>query len=107
MYRVGLRRLATGNGVEFLVRKQYNFAVEMSITTGNASWPRYSTLAEAFLAFGRIDFAARLLWLFDDLCPCAITGRANSFDQDFTLFFHNGQSSKQNQKLNSFKNDSG
>ena len=33
MYRVGLRRLAIGNGVEFLVRKQYNFAVEMSITT--------------------------------------------------------------------------
>jgi hypothetical protein len=31
MYRVGLRRLATGNGDEFLVRKQYNFAFEMSI----------------------------------------------------------------------------
>jgi hypothetical protein len=48
-----------------------------------------------------------LLWLFDYLCPGAITGGANSFGQNFTLFFHNGQSSKQNQKLNSFKNDSG
>jgi hypothetical protein len=69
----------------------------------NATWPRYSALAEAFLAFGRIDFAARLLGLFDHLCPCAITGGANSLGQGFTLFFHNGQSSKQNQKLNSFK----
>jgi hypothetical protein len=65
----------------------------------------YSAFAEAFLAFRRIDFAARLRWLLDLLQPCAITGGANSFGQNFTLFFHNDQSLKQDKKLNSFDSD--
>jgi len=55
------------------------------------SWLPYSAFAKAFLAFRRIDFAARLRWLLDLLQPCAITGGANSFGQNFT-FFHNDQS---------------
>jgi len=60
----------------------------------------YSTFAEAFLAFGRIDFAARLSWLCDLRKPSAITGRANNFGQNLTRLFHNDQSLKQNEKLN-------
>jgi hypothetical protein len=62
----------------------------------------YSAFAETLLALGRIDFAARLRWLFDLLKPRAITGGANSFDHTLTRFFHSGQSLKQNKKLNSF-----
>jgi hypothetical protein len=54
----------------------------------------YSAFAEASLAFRRIDFAARLRWLFDLLKPCAVTGGANSFGQRFALFFHDNQSLK-------------
>jgi hypothetical protein len=65
----------------------------------------YSAFAEAFFAFRRIDFAARLRGLLDLLLPCAVTGVANSFGQDFTRFSHDHQSLKQDYKLNSF--DSG
>jgi hypothetical protein len=68
------------------------------------SWLPYSAFAEAFLTFRRIDFAARLRWLFDLLHPRAITSGANSFGQNFTLFFHNDQSLKQDKKLNLFDN---
>jgi hypothetical protein len=61
----------------------------------------YSAFAETLLALGRIDFAARLRWLFDPLQPCAITGGANSF-HTLTRFFHSDQSLKQNKNLNSF-----
>jgi len=48
----------------------------------------YSAFAETLRAFGRIDFAARLRWLFDLLKPCAIAGGANSFGQTLTWFLH-------------------
>jgi len=51
----------------------------------------YSPLAETFLAFGRIDFAARFWRLLDLLQPRAITGGANNFGH-FTWFFHSDQS---------------
>jgi hypothetical protein len=54
----------------------------------------YSTLAKTFLAFGRINFAARFRWLLDLLKPRAITGGANNFGQWLTRFFHNDQSLK-------------
>lgn len=54
----------------------------------------YSPFAEAFLAYSRIDFAARLRWLPDLRKPNAVAGRANNFGQNFTWFFHNDQSSK-------------
>ena len=50
-----------------------------------------SALAETFLAFGRIDFAARIRWLLDFLKPRPITGGANNFGQTLTRLFHNDQ----------------
>ncbi len=35
------------------------------IQNRSRSWLLYSAFAEAFLAFRRIDFVARLRWLFD------------------------------------------
>jgi hypothetical protein len=64
----------------------------------------YSTLAETFLAFGRIDFAARFRWRFDLLETRAIAGSANNFRQNLTRLFHNDQSSNQQKKLNFAKN---
>jgi hypothetical protein len=61
----------------------------------------YSAFAEAFLAFRRIDFVARLRRLLHLLRPCAITGGANIFGQNFTLFLHNDQSFKIRQKVES------
>jgi hypothetical protein len=62
----------------------------------------YSAFAEAFLAFRRIDFVARLRRLLHLLQPCAITGGANSFGQNSTLFLHNDQSLNKDKKLNPF-----
>jgi hypothetical protein len=61
----------------------------------------YSAFAEALLAFRRIDFVARLRRLLHLLQPCAITGGANIFGQNFTLFLHNDQSFKIRQKVES------
>lgn len=47
----------------------------------------YSTLAETFLAFGRIDFAARFRWLFDLLETRAIAGSANNSVRTSRGFF--------------------
>jgi hypothetical protein len=63
------------------------------------SWLFYSAFTEAFLAFRRIDFVARLRWLLDLLQPCAITGGANSFGQNFTLFLHKRPIIKTRQKV--------
>jgi hypothetical protein len=63
-------------------------------------WLLYSTFSETFRTFRRIDLAARLRRLLDLREPRAITGSANNFGQNFTRFFHGGQSLKQNQKLN-------
>jgi hypothetical protein len=65
------------------------------------SWLPYSAFAEAFLAFRRIDFVARLRWLLDLLQPCAFTGGANSFGQNFTLFLHKRPIIKIRQKVES------
>jgi hypothetical protein len=61
----------------------------------------YSAFAEAFLAFRRIDSVARLRRLLHLLQSCAITGGANIFGQNFTLFLHNDQSFKIRQKVES------
>jgi hypothetical protein len=58
------------------------------VAVGVARGFLYSAFAKTFLALGRIDFAARLRWLFDLLDPRAITGSANSFSQKFTRLFH-------------------
>jgi hypothetical protein len=60
----------------------------------------YSAFAETHLTLGRIDFEARLRWLFYLLQSRTITGRANSFGHTLTRFFHNDQSLKQTKKLN-------
>jgi len=52
----------------------------------------YSALAETYLAFGRIDFAARLRWLLYLLHPHAVAGGANNFVQNITRLFHSNQS---------------
>jgi hypothetical protein len=65
------------------------------------SWLLYSAFAETFLAFRRIDFVPRLRWLLDLLQSCAITGGANSFGQNFTLFLHKRPIIKIRQKVES------
>jgi hypothetical protein len=42
---------------------------------------------------------ARLRWLPDRLQPCAITGGANIFGQNFTLFLHKRPIIKTRQKV--------
>ena len=65
-----------------------------------SGWFLYSAFAETHLTLGRIDFAARLRWLFYLLQSRTITGRANSFGHTLTRFFHSDQSLKQTKKLN-------
>ena len=55
-------------------------------------WLSYSSLAETFLAGGRIDFAARFFWLLDLLHPFTIAGAANNIVQNITRFLHSDQS---------------
>jgi hypothetical protein len=61
----------------------------------------YSAFAEAFLAFRRIDSVARLRRLLHLLQSCAITGGANIFGQNFTLFLHKRPIIKIRQKVES------
>jgi hypothetical protein len=51
----------------------------------------YSALAETLLAFGGIDFAARLRWLLYLLDPGAVASGASNFGQSLTRIFHNDQ----------------
>ena len=60
----------------------------------------YSALTETFLAFGRIDFAARFCWLLDPLDPLANAGGANDFVPNITRLFHIDQRKNKNTKLN-------
>jgi hypothetical protein len=52
----------------------------------------YSALAETYLAFRRIDFAARLCRLLGLLKSRAVAGRASHFSRNFLRFFHRDQS---------------